>query len=43
MPISTVSILEYVQQCYVQVVLNYILVGCPCILPGKVSFGVSYS
>ena len=28
---------------YVQVVLNYILVGCPCILPEKVSFGVSYS
>ena len=28
MPISTVYILKYVQQCYVLVVLNYILVGC---------------
>ena len=30
MPIPTVLILKYVSQCYVQVVLNYILVGCPC-------------
>ena len=29
MPISTVEILKYVQQCYVNVVLNYILVRCP--------------
>ena len=28
-PISTVEIIEYLQQCYVEVVLNYILVGCP--------------
>ena len=30
MPIPTVLILKYVEQCYVQVVLNYNLVGCPC-------------
>ena len=30
MPIPTFLILKYVEQCYVQVVLNYILVGCPC-------------
>ena len=28
-PISTVEILQYLQQCYVELVLNYILVGCP--------------
>ena len=28
-------ILKYVQQCYVLVVLNYILVGCPCIVLTK--------
>ena len=29
MPISTVLILKYVQQCYVEVILNYIVVWCP--------------
>ena len=29
MPISTVWILKYVEQCYALVVLNYILVRCP--------------
>ena len=29
MRISTVELLQYLQQCYVEVVLNYILVGYP--------------